>query len=77
MFFFILDKMAQVIFRLKLHVTYEETNKETILDLPTNDDIFEIFKNKEEPILIVDEFGEVKQARAFITLVDENNCELV
>ena len=69
--------MAQVICRLKLHVTYEETNKETILDLPTNDDIFEIFKDKEEQILIVDEFGEAKQAKAFITLVDENNCELV
>ena len=64
--------------RFMLNVCYKKSSKTRILPLPKNDNIFELFPNKEpEPILIVNSKGKAKEAMAFITVVNNHGFELV
>ena len=63
-----------LIVEFKLDVTFVETGETQIINLPTNEDIFQLFNpNCPEIIYIVDCNGSAQPALAFITVVDQNN----
>ena len=68
--------MDRIIISFKLNVTYVATLEAHIIDLPRNVDIFQIL-GQTEVIYIVDNRGNAEPFIAFITVVDQNNNELV
>ena len=68
--------MDSIEIRLKLNVTHVPTWDSHIIDLPQNENIFEIFRIP-EVIYIVDNDGNAVPYIAFITVVDSNDNELV
>ena len=69
--------MDSVKIKFKLNVFIKKSSKTRILPLPKNDNIFQLFPNKFEPLLIVNKKGKATESVAFITVVDENGDELV
>ena len=68
--------MDLIVIRFKLNVTHVATWDSHIIDLPQNENIFEIFRIS-EVIYIVDNNGNAEPYIAFITVVDIDNRELV
>ena len=68
--------MDRIIIRFKLNVTEVATWEAQIINLPQNEDIFQIFRQP-EVIYIVDINGNAEPYIAFITVVDHNDNELV
>ena len=68
--------MDRIVIRFKLNITHVPTGESQIIDLPHNDDIFQIFWNP-ELIYIVDANGNAEPYLAFITVVDNDGNELV
>ena len=69
--------MSSITVKFKLHVTFNKTFEKKLIDLPSNENIFQIFNSGEELIYIVDNNGNAEPAMAFITLVNENNVQVV
>ena len=68
--------MDRIIISFKLNVTEVATWEARVINLPRNEDIFQIFRQP-EVIYIVDNRGNAETHIAFITVVDHNNNELV
>ena len=68
--------MDRIIISFKLNVTEVATWEARVINLPRNEDIFQIFRQP-EVIYIVDNRGNAEPHIAFITVVDHNGNELV
>lgn len=68
--------MDRIIISFRLNVTYIATWTSSVISLPRNENIFQIFRNP-EIIYIVDNNGNAEPYVAFITVVDSNGNELV
>ena len=63
--------------KLMLNVLIVETLETRILPLPRNPDILQIFPGRFTPLWIAKSNGKAMGAVAFITIVNENDVELV
>ena len=68
--------MTAIILRFKLNVTFVDSWETEILDLPTNENIFQCLPETDF-LYIVDSNGYARAAVAFITVVDQDGNELV
>ena len=68
--------MDRIIISFKLNVTYVATWEARLINLPQNENIFQIFRQP-EVIYIIDNHGNAEPYIAFITVVDHNGNELV
>ena len=68
--------MDRIILTFKLNVTVIPSWEARLINLPRNEDIFQIFRHP-ELIYIVDNRGNAEPHIAFITVVDHNGNELV
>ena len=68
--------MDCMIISFKLNVTEVATWEAQVINLPQNDNIFQIFRQP-EVIYIVNNSGNAEPYIAFITVVDHNGNELV
>lgn len=74
---FFIKKMDSIRIRFMLNILIVETLETRILPLPQNNDIFQLFPRRLEPMFVVDSNGRAMAAVGFITVVNENGIEIV